>query len=84
MKHKNFLSRIKPGKKILRFGDIEIKQDQFYQCKSRIFSEDIDIKYVLLSNKISSGEKSYKYFIGYFCDDYNVKTLHTILPKMSI
>ena len=33
-----------------------MKQDQFYQCKSRIFSEDIDVKYVLLSNKISSGD----------------------------
>ena len=30
---------------------------------------DVDIENILVSSKISSGEKSYKYFIGYLYDD---------------
>ena len=30
----------------------------------------MDIDNILISNKISSGEKSYKYLIGYMDDDY--------------
>ena len=29
------------------------------------FEKDVDIEKVLVSNKISSGEKNYKYFISY-------------------
>ena len=35
-----------------------------------------------MSNKISSSKKNYKYFIG-FINDYKIKQLRTILPKMS-
>ena len=45
--------------------------------------EHVDIEKVLVSNKISSGEKNYKYFIGYLHNDYKVKPLHIILPKTS-
>ena len=31
--------------------------------------------------KNSSGEKNYKYFIGYLYNDHKVKSLHTVLPK---
>ena len=44
---------------------------------------DVDIKKVLVSNKISFGEKNYKYFIGYLYNDNKVKTLHIMLPKTS-
>ena len=37
------------------------------------FKKDVDIEKVLVSNKISSGEKNYKYFIGYLYDNHNVK-----------
>ena len=30
---------------------------------------------VLVSNKISSDEKNYKYFVDYFYDDYKIKAL---------
>ena len=30
-----------------------------------------------------SGEKNYKYFIGYFYNNYKIKPLHIMLPKMS-
>ena len=41
------------------------------------------VEKALVSNKISSGEKNYRYFIGYLYDDYKVKLLHIILPKTS-
>ena len=33
--------------------------------------------------KISSGEKNYKYFIGYFYNDHKVKQLQIMLQKAS-
>ena len=36
---------------------------------------------MLLSKKISSDEKNYKYFIGYLYNDHKVKPLHIILSK---
>ena len=71
------------GKEILSFGDIETEKDIFYRHKSPIVLEEVDIEKVLVSNKISSNEKNYKYFIGYLYNDYKVKPLHTMLPKMS-
>ena len=37
----------------------------FYRYKRPILLEDVSIDNVLVSKKISSGEKSYKYLIGY-------------------
>ena len=74
MKHKNLLSYIKMGKKIFMLGDIGIEENKFW--------EDRDIKKVLVSKKISSGEKSYKYFIGYLHNDDKVKSLHIIKTLM--
>ena len=37
-----------------------------------------------MSNKIFSGEKNHKYFIGYLDDDYKIKPLHIMLTKMSV
>ena len=36
-----------------------------------------------MSNKISSGEKNDKYFIGYLYDDYKIKLLNIMLLKTS-
>ena len=36
-----------------------------------------------VSSLVSSGEKNYRYFIGYMGDDYEIKPLCKILPKMS-
>ena len=44
---------------------------------------DVDIKKVLVSSKITFGEKNYKSFIGYIYDNHKVKTLHIMLPKTS-
>ena len=46
------------SKEILTFGDIETETYKFYHNKSPIFLEDVDIKKVVVSNKISLGEKT--------------------------
>ena len=55
IKHKNLLPHIKIGNKIWTFGNIEIEKGKFYCCKS-INLEYVDIKIILLTNKIYSGE----------------------------
>ena len=43
---------------------------------------DVDIeKALLVSSKISFGEKNYKYFIGYLYNGNKVKLLNIVLPK---
>ena len=44
---------------------------------------EIDIKKILVSKKIFSGEKNYKYFIGYLYNDHKVRPLHIMLSKTS-
>ena len=44
---------------------------------------DVDIEKLLVSNKISFGEKNYKYFISYLYDDNKVKPVNIMLPKTS-
>ena len=68
---------------MLTFGNIEIGKIKFYCNKTPIFLKDVYIEKVLVSNKISFGEKSYKYFIGYLHNDKKVKPLHIMLPKTS-
>ena len=69
------------GKEILTFGDIEIEKNKFYRNRTSIYLKDVDIKKVLISKKISFGEKSYKYFIGYLYNDNKVRSLHIMPPK---
>ena len=45
------------GKQILMFGDIEIQKNKFYH-KTPIFLQHVDIEKILVSNKISFGEKT--------------------------
>ena len=61
-------------KEIVTSGDTENEKDKFYSCKSPINN-------ILVPKKISSGDKSYKYFTEYLYDDYKIKPLHIILPK---
>ena len=70
------------GQEISTFGDNEIEKDIFYQYKSPIFLEDIDINSVLVSNKIFSGGENHQQFIGCLHDDYKIKPLHLMLSKM--
>ena len=47
------------------------------------FLKDVDIEKVLVSKKISSSEKNYKYFTVSLYIDHKVKALHLMLPKVS-
>ena len=62
------------GEEILTFGDVQIEKNKFYHHKTPIFVKGVYIE-VLVSNKISFGEKNYKYFIGYL---YNNRLSHYI------
>ena len=73
------------GKEILTFGDIEIEKKittiRFFFFF--LFLKDINTEKVLVSNDISFGEKNYNYFIGYLYNDYKVKPLDILLPKIN-
>ena len=70
-------------KEVLTFGDIEIKKYIYYRHKTPIFLKDVDFETVLVFQKISSGEKNYKYFIDYLYNHHKVKPLHIMLPETS-
>ena len=70
-------------KEMFMVGNIEIEKNEFYRHKSPSFLKGLGIEKLLVSNKISSSEKSYKYFIGYLYNDDKVKPLHVMLPKTS-
>ena len=56
---------VKKGKKIIKFGDIDIEKQNFHQQKRPILIKNIDINNILVPNKVSFGKKSFKYFTGY-------------------
>ena len=51
--------------------------------KTAIFLGDVDIEKILVSNKISFGEKKCKHFTGYLYNGNEVKPLNVMLPKTS-
>ena len=63
------------SKEILTFGSIEIEKNKLLR--------DVDIEKVLVSKKIYSDEKNYKYFIGCLHIDHKAKPLHIMLPRTS-
>ena len=65
---------MKMDEEILTFVDVKNEKSKFYRCKSTAVLKDVDIQKVLVSNKISSGEKYYEYFIGYMHNDYKAVT----------
>ena len=71
------------GKEILTFGNIKIEKNKFYRHKTPIFVGDVDIEKVLGPNKLSFGERNYKYFIGYLYNGNKVKPLNIMLSKTS-
>ena len=49
----------------IKFCDIEIKKQKFHQHKRPTSIKDIDINKIVVYNKVTFGEKGFKYFIGY-------------------
>ena len=58
MKYKILLSHTKMSKEILMQGNIEIKKNTLYCHKTPVRLRDVDIEKVLVSNKVSFGEKN--------------------------
>ena len=56
---------------------------KIYRHKTPILLVNVDIEQVLVSSKISFGEKYYNYLIGYLYNNHKVKPLHMMLPKSS-
>ena len=81
--YKNLLSHIKIGKEISTFGDIGIEKNKFYSHRTPVPLRDVNTEKVLVSNNIPFGEINYKYSVGYFYNDHEVKPLHIMLPKTS-
>ena len=69
-------------KTIIKFGDIEIEKQKFYQHKRLISKKYIDINKIVISNKVSFGIKGFKCFIGYK-DAKKIRPLYIFLSKMS-
>ena len=57
-------------------GDIEIEKNKFYHYKRPVPLRNVDIEKVLVSSKISVGEKIYKNFIGYLYNGGKVKPVN--------
>ena len=53
------------NKKVIKFDDTEIEEYEFYQYKSPIWINEIDINKIAISNKFSFGKQDFKYFNGY-------------------
>ena len=52
-------------KAIIKFGDTEIEKLIFHQRKKPISIKNIDTNKIVVSDKVSFGKMSFKYFIGY-------------------
>ena len=61
---------------------LKLKKNKFYRNKIPVHLRDVDTEIVLVSLKISFGEKNYK-FISYLYNDSKVEPLHIMLPKTS-
>ena len=49
---------------VITFGDIEVENSKFHCYKNPIFLNDANIYNILVSYKVFSGKRNYKYFIG--------------------
>ena len=72
----------KLNKGISIFSDIGI-QKPFHYPKNLFWVDYVDTAKPLISSKVSFGKRGYKHSIGYKNDDYKIKPLWIILPKMS-
>ena len=70
-------------KRFIHLAILKLNKINFTVIRLLFFLGDADIEKLLVSDKISFGEKNYKYFIGYLYDNHKVKPLHIMLPKTS-
>ena len=53
------------GKLIIKFVATEIEEYKFYQNKTPILINNIDVNKIVVYNKLSFGKQDFKYFVGY-------------------
>ena len=85
LKVKNYNELItvyKISKKIITFGNIEVKKYKFHQYKSVVWINNKDISKIVVPNRVTFVKKDFKCFIGYK-EDKKVRFLCIILPKVS-
>ena len=68
-------------KAVKKFGDSDIEKQKFHQYKRPISIKNIDNTKIVVSNKVSFGTMSLKYFIGYK-DSKKIRPLFKFLPEM--
>ena len=68
------------GKDVLTFGKMKLKIINFTIIKVQFFFKKIDIEKVLVSSKVSSGEKTINTLL---VNELKVKPLFIMLPKRS-
>ena len=56
-------------------------ENKFHCNKKSHFLKNVDIDNILISNKISSRKKNYKYIIDNIDNDYKIKPFSFVLPK---
>ena len=52
-------------KTVIKFGDIEIKNQKFHQHERPISINNIDTNKIVVFNQVFLVKKGFKYFIGY-------------------
>ena len=67
---------------IIEFEDIDIQKQKFHQHIRPISMKIININKIVVSNKVSSGKKGFKYFIDYK-DSRKIRPSSIFLPKTS-
>ena len=70
-------------KRNIKFDDTEIEKYEFYQYKSPILINDIDINEIVVFSKFPFCKQDFKYFIGYK-DNKEIRPLCIFFPEMSI
>ena len=65
IKHKSLLSHVKNGWRNYNIWWLWDWKTKVSPLHKSYYLKDADNGNILVSNKISSGEKNYKYFIGY-------------------
>ena len=68
-------------KKIIKFNNIIIEEYKLYQNENTILINDIDLKKIVVSNKLPFSKPHFKYFIGYK-DAEKIRPLWILHPEI--
>ena len=66
-------------KEVVTFSDIDIENCKFHHSKPSFVRRSQIFKKMQVSSMVSSGNKNYKYFIGYKDDDHKIQPLGLML-----